>query len=150
MELSAPAYTILGLNVVQILGVVIFLMMSNLSPAWKVLWILVCIVSMGIGAVLMTGVINCMVYGNCTTFAWLIVGLFIVYFVIALLSSIAYYLAGYTLTAQMPRSLLSQPEFSVKDESKHYDDDESPKKRYYEEKKRRHHEHDDDEESDDE
>jgi uncharacterized membrane protein YgaE (UPF0421/DUF939 family) len=142
MELSAPAYTILGLNIVQIIGVIIFLLMSKISPGWKTFWIFVCMISMGIGAVLMTGVINCMVYGNCTTFAWLIVGLFIVYFILALLSSIAYYTAGNAISMKMKSNM--QPEFTVEEKQNDYtNEDQNTKKRYYQERRRRESEEDD-------
>ena len=148
MELSPPAYTILGLNIVQILGVIIFLLISSLSPGWKVVWIFASIVFMGIGAVLMTGVINCMVYGNCTTFAWLIVGLFIVYFIMALLSSIAYYIAGHTLYMSWSDGL--QPQFTVDDQpNDNKYDDENTRRRYYQERRRRAREDEDDDYEDD-
>jgi hypothetical protein len=108
MELTNQAFTVLGLNVIQLLAVIVFILMSRMTNSMKIVWIVSAIISIGVGALLIIGVINCMVMGGCANFAWLIVGLLIVYFVIALVATIALSMSGKNVL-MMPKSVLADP-----------------------------------------
>lgn len=108
MQLTNQAWTMVGLNVVQILAVIWLLLLTNMSAGWKLVWIMSSIIVMSIGALLAVGVINCMIVGECHSFAWLIVGLFIIYFIMALVAATAYNMNGFKSWIE-PKSLLSDP-----------------------------------------
>jgi hypothetical protein len=108
MEISAQAYTVMGINIVQAISVIVFILMSTLDAPKKMVWVLSTIFIMAIGTVLITGVVNCMVYGDCASFAWLVVGLFLIYFIIAILSVITFRTSGYSIVINSPTGTLLQ------------------------------------------
>lgn len=108
MEISAQAYTVMGINIAQAISVIVFILMSTLDAPKKMVWVLSTIFIMAIGTVLITGVVNCMVYGDCASFAWLVVGLFLIYFIIAILSVITFRTSGYTVVINSPTGALLQ------------------------------------------
>jgi hypothetical protein len=108
MQLTNQAQTVVVLNIIQILSVIGFLLLTNMSGGWKLVWIMSSIIVMSIGALLAVGVINCMVIGECHSFAWLIVGLFIIYFMMAMVAAIAYRMNGFQSWLE-PKSLLTDP-----------------------------------------
>ena len=108
MEISAQAYTVMGINIAQAISVIVFILMSTLDAPKKMVWVLSTIFIMAIGTVLITGVVNCMVYGDCASFAWLVVGLFLIYFIIAILSVITFRTSGYSVVINSPTGTLLQ------------------------------------------
>ena len=91
MMISNQAKTVFVTKIIELIAVVIIIIMSKL-PLGKKIGVVICTVTiLGIGAILLTSVVNCMVYGNCASYAWMIAGVMIVSFVIAVVSSIVAY-----------------------------------------------------------
>ena len=67
----------------------------------KAISVLTSVFFMGIGAYLCFYAINCMVYGNCELFAWIVVGIFLLFFVIAVMGSILGVAAAKNYQAQL-------------------------------------------------
>lgn len=86
--ISNQARVVLMMQLVQIAIVVIAVLMAPLSPLAKTSGVLSTIVFMGIGAWLLFKSINCMVVGDCTSFAWIIVGVMLFFFTTAVIGSI--------------------------------------------------------------
>lgn len=85
--ISSQAKTVLIVQAIQIAAVVIAVVMSPLSAGAKALSIVSAVFFMGIGAWLTVYAVNCMIYGSCDVFAWVIVGIMLFFFVLAVLSS---------------------------------------------------------------
>jgi hypothetical protein len=93
MYLSNQAKTLLVIELIQILSAIIAILISPLSIMAKAGGILIALVVMGIGAFLVVKTINCMVVGDCTIFAWIIVGIMLIFITFAVLTSVFGYAA---------------------------------------------------------
>lgn len=85
--LSSQGKTVLVMQTIQIISVIIAILMSPVSAASKATGVFFSTLFLGIGAYLTFKTINCMVYGECGTFAWIIVGVMLFFFVLAVVSS---------------------------------------------------------------
>jgi len=99
--ISTQAKTILTIQTIQIAAVIIAILVSPVSASTKAISVLTSVFFMGIGAYLCFYAINCMVYGNCELFAWIVVGIFLLFFVIAVMGSILGVAAAKNYQAQL-------------------------------------------------
>lgn len=88
MQISKQASTVLVVQLIQMVTILIAILVSPVSTSVKAWSVVSIIVFMGLGVFLIFYAINCMVYGNCNLFAWIIAGIILVFFVMAVLSSI--------------------------------------------------------------
>lgn len=87
--ISSQAITVLIIEVVKIIAVIIAIAVSKeVSISAKLAGITSSIIVMGAGAYLLFKSVNCMVYGECGMYAWVIVGVMLVVFVIASVGSV--------------------------------------------------------------
>jgi hypothetical protein len=88
MLVSSQGKVVLFIQIIQILAVIVALVLSPTTLPTKLVGILSAIFLMGIGTWLTFTSVNCMVFGDCNVFAWLIVGVLVVTFAFAFLGSI--------------------------------------------------------------
>lgn len=86
--ISPQAKTVLAVQVLQIVAVIVAVLVSKVSASAKAISVLSTVFFMGIGAYITFYAINCIVYGNCDLFAWLLVGIVIVFFAFAVIGSV--------------------------------------------------------------
>lgn len=87
--ISPQAVTVLIVEIIKIIAVIIAIALSKeVSASVKYTGIVSSIIIMGLGAWLLFKSVNCMVYGDCGMFAWIVVGVMLVVFVIASVGSI--------------------------------------------------------------
>ena len=86
--ISQQSKTVLIVQIIQIISVIIAVLASGITLSAKLYSILAVLFFMGIGTWLTFYSINCMVFGNCNLFAWIIVGAILVYFVLAVIASV--------------------------------------------------------------
>jgi hypothetical protein len=101
MMISPQAKTLLVVQLIQMLAVLVAVLIAPVSmsaKAWSVVSILI---FMGLGAWLTFYSINCMVYGSCDVFAWIIVGVVLVFFVLAVVSALIGVATSKTLQGQL-------------------------------------------------
>jgi hypothetical protein len=87
--ISPQAVTVLIVEIIKIIAVIIAIALSKeVSASVKYTGMVSSVIVMGIGAWLLFKSVNCMVYGDCGMFAWILVGVMLVVFVIASVGSI--------------------------------------------------------------
>jgi hypothetical protein len=88
MFISNQAKTALFMQITQIIAVIIVLLVSPATATAKAIGFFTALFFMGIGAYVTFYSINCMVVGQCNMFAWIVVGIMLVFFVFSVLATL--------------------------------------------------------------
>ena len=85
--LTTQAKIVMFVQIIQIITILVAVQISKLNTREKALSSIAIFVFMGLGAALSVLAVNCMIIGNCDLLAWIVVGVLLLNFVFAIISS---------------------------------------------------------------